>query len=142
MFWGVRHADYSYVENKKATSTVVWLSQLFLYYEDPVTRFTQILRSKGENVTLFPVQEGSDVVSYGEGVDIKAVVSPGRVEEILPEAGYIITDYIIIHVFAPVRHHDKIRRKGVDYQVTELQEFDFQGDMLFRRAVCRRLVGQ
>jgi len=142
MFWGVKHADYSYVENKKAVATVAWLSQLFLYYEDPMTRFTQILRSRGENVTLFPVQEALDTVSYAEGVDIKALVSPSRVEEILPEAGYIITDYITIHAFAPIRHHDKIRRKGVDYQVTELQEFDFQGDTLYRRAVCRRLLGQ
>jgi hypothetical protein len=142
MFWGVKHADYSYLENKKAVATVAWLSQLFLHYEDPMTRFTQILRSRGENVTLLPVQEASDTVSYGEGADIKALVSPSRVEEILPEAGYIITDYITIHVSAPIRHHDKIRRKGVDYQVTELQEFDFQGDTLFRRAVCRRLLGQ
>ncbi|HKZ93178.1 MAG TPA: hypothetical protein VJ249_01175 [Candidatus Bathyarchaeia archaeon] len=142
MFWGVKHADYSYVENKNAVATVAWISQLFLYYEDPITRFTQILRSRGENVTLFPVREALDTVTYGEGVDIKAMVSPSQVEEVTPEAGYIITDYIIVHVFAPIRHHDKIRRKGVDYQVTELQEFDFQGDTLYRRAVCRRLVGQ
>jgi hypothetical protein len=142
MFWGVKHADYSYVENKKAMATVAWLSQLFLYYEDPITRFTQMLRSRGENVTLFPVREASDIVSYGEGVDVKALVSPSRVGEIMPEAGYIITDYLLVYVLTPIRHHDKIRRKGVDYQVTELQEFDFQGDTCFRRAVCRRLVGQ
>ncbi len=142
MFWGVKHADYSYVENRKAVATVAWLSQLFLYYEDPVTRFTQILHSRGENVTLFPVREASDTVSYGEGVDIKALVSPSRVEEIMPEAGYILTDYIMVYGFAPIRHHDKIRRRGVDYQVTELQEFCFLGDTFFRRAVCRRLLGQ
>jgi hypothetical protein len=142
MFWGVKHADYSYVENKKAVATVAWLSQLFLYYEDPVTRFTQILRSRGENITVFPVKEALDMVSYGEGVDIKAIVSPSRVEEIMPEAGYIIADYIIVYVFAPIRHHDKIRRKGVDYQVTELKEFCFLGDIFSRRAVCRRLLGQ
>jgi hypothetical protein len=142
MFWGVKHADYSYVENKKAVASVAWLSQLFLYYEDPVTRFTQILRSRGENITVFPVKEALDTVSYGEGVDIKAIVSPSRVEEIMPEAGYIIADYIIVFVFAPIRHHDKIRRKGVDYQVTELKEFCFLGDTFFRRAVCRRLLGQ
>jgi len=141
MFWGVKHADYSYVENKKAMATVTWLSRLYLYYEETITRFTQMLRSRGENVTLFPVREASDMVSYGEGVDIKALVSPSRVGEIMPEAGYIITDYLLAYVLAPVRHHDKIRRKGVDYQVIELQEFDFQGDTYLRRAVCRRLVG-
>ena len=142
MFWGVKHGDRSYVENKKATATVAWLSQLFLYYEDPVTRFTQVLHSRGENVTVFPVLEASDTVSYDQGVDIRALVSLSRVEEIMPEAGYIITDYIIIYVFTPIRHHDKIRRKGVDYQVIELKEFCFLGDTFFRRAVCRRLLGQ
>jgi len=114
---------------------------LFLYYEDPITRFTQIFRAKGENVTLYPIREASDTVSYGEGWDIKAIVSPARVEEIMPEAGYIITDYLTIHVWAPIRSHDKIRRKGIDYEVTELQEFDFKGDTLYRRAVLRRLLG-
>jgi hypothetical protein len=140
MFWGVKHNDYSPVENKQAMATVCWLSLLFLYYEDPVTRFTQILRAKGENVTLYSIIEASDKVSYGEGVDIKAIVSPTHVEEIMPEAGYIITDYLVIHVFAPIRNHDKIRRKGVGYEVTELQEFDFKGDTLYRRAVLRRLL--
>jgi len=28
-------------------ATVAWLSQLYLNYEEPITRFTQILRSKG-----------------------------------------------------------------------------------------------
>jgi len=141
MFWGVKHADYSYVENKWATATVAWLSQLFLNYEDPITRFTQILRSKGENVILYPVREAADQVSYGEDIDIKSIVSPARVEQIIPEAGYIITDYLVLHVFAPIRHRDKIRRKGVDYEVTEIQEFDFQGDTIYRRLVCRRLLG-
>jgi len=141
MFWGVHHTDYSYEENKKAMATVAWLSLLYLHYADPMTRFTQILRSKGENVILYPVREASESVSYGEGVDIKAIASPARVEEIVPEAGYIITDYIVIHVFAPIRSRDKIRRKGVDYEVAELQEFDFQGDTIYRRAVCRRFLG-
>ena len=141
MFWGVKHTDYSCVENKQAMATVCWLSLLFLYYEDPITRFTQILRAKGENLTLYPIREASDTVSYGEGIDVKAIVSPARVEEIMPEAGYIVTDYLTIHVFAPIRHHDKIRRKGVDYEVTELLECDFKGDTLYRRAVLRRLLG-
>jgi hypothetical protein len=141
MLWGVKHADYSYVEDKQAMATVCWLSLLYLHYEDPITRFTQILRAKGENVTLYPIREASDTVSYGEGSDVKALVSPARVEEIMPEAGYIITDYLAIHVFAPIRSRDKIRRKGVDYEVTELQEFDFKGDTLYRRAVLRRLLG-
>jgi len=141
MFWGVKHADYSPVENKQAMATVAWLSQLFLNYEDPVTRFTQILRAKGENVVLYPVRQQAETVSYGEGVDIRAIVSPVRVEETLLEPGYIVNDYLTVHVFAPIRHHDRIRRKGVDYEVQSIQEFDFQGETLYRRAVCRRLLG-
>jgi len=141
MFWGVKHADYGYVENKKAMAAVAWLSLLYLNYEEPVTRFTQILRSKGENVILYPVRESADKLSYGEGVDIKAIVSPSRVDEVLIEPGYIVNDYLTIHVFAPVRHHDKMRRKGVDYEVLDVQEFDFQEETIYRKAVCRRLLG-
>jgi len=142
MFWGAKHTDYSYEENKQAMATVAWLSLLYLNYEDPLTRFTQILKSKGENVTLCPIREASETVSYGEGIDIKAIVSPARIEEVLIEPGYIINDYLTIHVFAPLRQHDKIRRKGVDYEVFDIQEFDFQGETVHRKAVCRRLLGQ
>jgi len=140
MFWGVKHSDYSSVENKQAMATVCWLSQLLLYYEDPLTRFTQILRATGENIVLYPVREAGSIAAYGEGVDIKAVVSPARVEEIMIEPGYVTNDYLVIHFFAPLSHHDKIRRKGVDYEVLDIQEFDFQGETLYRKAVCRRLL--
>jgi hypothetical protein len=122
-------------------ATVAWLSLLYLNFEQPVTRFTQILSSKGENVVLYPVREQADTVSYGEGVDVKAVVSPVRADEVLIEPGYIIDDYLIIHVFAPIRHHDRIRRKGIDYEVLGIQEFDFNGETVYRRAACRRLIG-
>jgi len=140
MFWGVKHSDYTSVENKQAMAAVCWLAQLFLYYEDAMTRFTQILRATGENVTLYPIREVSNVVSYGEGIDIQAVVSLAKIEEIVIEPGYIVNDYLVIHVFAPMRHHDKIRRKGVDYEVLDIQEYDFQGETMCRRAVCRRML--
>jgi hypothetical protein len=141
MYWGVKHTDYSSVEDKQTMATVCWLSRMLLNYEDPFTRFTQVLRSKGENVVLYPVWEAGSTVSYGEGVDIKAIVAPLRTDEIVIEPGYIINDYLTVYVFAPVRQHDKIRRKGVDYEVVAVQEFDFQGDTLYRRAVCRRVLG-
>jgi len=141
MFWGVNHSDYSAVEDKQAMATVSWLSLLLLNYEPATTRFTQILRSSGENVVLYPIREAADTVSYGEGVDIQAVVSPAGVDEVIVEAGYIINDYLAVHVFAPIRHHDKIRRKGVDYEVLDVQEFDFKGETLYRKAVCRRMLG-
>jgi len=142
MFWGVKHADYNYEENKQAMATVSWLSLLFLNYQDPITRFTQILRWKGEDVILYPVRQAEQSISYGEDVDIKAIVTPARVYETLIEPGYVINDYLTILVFAPIRHHDKIRRKGVDYEVLDIQEFDFQGQTIYRKAVLRRLLGQ
>jgi hypothetical protein len=142
MFWGVKHADYSYVENKKAMATVCWLSLLYLNYEPPTTRFTQILRQNGETITLYPIKEAQDQTSYGEGLDIKAIVSPARAEEILIEPGYILNDYLTIHVFTPIRQHDKIRRKGVDYEVLDIQAFDWRGETAHFKATLRRLIGQ
>jgi len=142
MFWGVKHSDYSYVENKQAMATVCWLGLLFLNYEEPKTRFTQILRSKGKNITLYPIREAAETVSYGEGIDIQAIVSPTRVEEVLIEPGYIVNDYLNIYTFTPLRQHDKIRRKGVDYEVLGVQALDFQGETAYFKANCRRLVGQ
>jgi len=141
MYWGTLFTDYTPSTTQKAMANNSWLALLFLNYQEPTTRFTQILTSKGENILLYPIIQAAESTSYAEPLDIKGIVSPARVEEIIPEAGYIITDYIVIHVFAPVRHRDKIRRKGVDYEVAELQEFDFQGDMIYRRAVCRRFLG-
>ena len=142
MFWGVKHSDYSYVENKQAMVTVCWLAQLFLSYEEPLTRFTQILRSKGENITLYPIREAAETVSYGEGIDIPAIVSPTRVEEVLIEPGYMVNDYLNVYTFTPLRQHDKIRRKGVDYEVLSVQALDFQGETAYFKANCRRLIGQ
>jgi hypothetical protein len=141
MFWGVKHADYSFVENRQAMASVCWLARLFLNYEEPLTRFTQILRSKGEKITLFPIREAGETVSYGEGIDVSAIVSPARVEEILIEPGYIVSDYITVYVFTPLRQHDKIRRKGVDYTVLGVQTFDWKGETAYFKANCRRLMG-
>jgi hypothetical protein len=142
MFWGVKFTDYSYVENKQAMATVSWLSLFYLNYEDPITPFTRVLQTYGENVILYPIREAADQVSYGEAVDIQAIVSPSRIEEVIVEPGYIIKDYLTIHVFAPIRHHDKVRRKGVDYEVLDIQEFDLEGETIYRRATLRRLLGQ
>jgi len=141
MFWGVKFEDCSPVENKKATVTISWLSLLFLNYSPPITPFTRILRAHGEDLTLYPVRQTEEAVSYGEGVTIKALVSLARPDEIVMEPGYVVNDYITIHVFAPIRHHDKIQRKGIDYEVGPVEEFDFQGQLMYRRAVCRRLLG-
>jgi len=142
MYWGVKHADYSAVENRKAMATVCWLSMFYLNYETPLTRFTQILLSKGEEVTLFPIVEAADKVSYGETVTIKVIVFPTRIEEILIEPGYFLNDYVTIYTFAPLRVHDKINRKGVDYEVRSVQAFDWKGETVYFKANCRRLITQ
>ena len=140
MYWGAKFSDYSPVENKKSTVTVSWLSILFLNYSPPITVLTRILRSHGEDVTLYPVIEAKESVSYGEGVTIKALVSPSRTDEIIMELGYVVNDYITLHTFAPIRHHYKIRHKGIDYEVGPVEDYSFQGQLMSRRAVCRRLI--
>jgi hypothetical protein len=141
MFWGVKHSDYSPVENKWAMATVCWLAQLFLNYEEPLTRFTQILRSKGETITFYPIVEAGETISYGEGLEIKAIVSPTRNNELPIEPGYVINDYITVYAFAPLRQHDKVRRKGSDYTVLGVQAFEWKGETAYFKANCRRLVG-
>jgi len=140
MYWGAKFSDYSPVENGKSTVTVSWLSRLFLNYRPPITPFTRILRSHGEDVTLYPVIEAEESVSYGEGVTIKALVSPSRTDEIIMEPGYVVNDYITVHAFAPIRHHYKIRHKGINYEVGPVEDYSFQGQLMSRRAVCRRLI--
>jgi len=141
MFWGVKHEDYSPVENKQAMATVCWLARLFLNYEEPLTRFTQILKAQGEWVTLYPIREAAETISYGEGIDVQAIVSPARIDEVLIDPGYIINDYIMVYTFTPLRQHDKVRRKGLDYEVIGVQAFDWKGETTYFRANCRRLVG-
>jgi len=141
MFWGIKHADYSYVENKQAMASVCWLGLLYLNYEVPLTRTMQILRKFGENVTLFSVRETGDQVTYGEAIDILAKVSPVRVDEVLLEPGYVINDYLTVYTFTPLRQHDRIRRKGQDYEVLGVQAFDFKGETAYFKASCRRLTG-
>jgi hypothetical protein len=142
MFWGVKHSDCSPLENKQAMATVCWLSMLYLHYENPVTRFTQVANSKGESLTLYSIRAAGEKVSYGEALDFKAVVSQTRVDEILIEPGYVMNDYIAVYTFAPLRVHDKVRRKGEDYEVQSVQAFDFSGETAYFKCVCRRLIGQ
>ena len=142
MYWGPKFTDYSPVTPQKAMANVSWLAQLFLNYQEPLTPFTRILRSKGEHVLLYPIRQAEDKVAYSEPLDIQAIVSPTRVEEIFIEPGYMINDYITVYTFAPLRLHDKIRRKGKDYEVLGVQAFDFRGETAYFKANCRRLVGQ
>lgn len=139
MFWGAKHADFAPVEKKQAMTTVCWIGQHLLNYEPPLTRFTQVLNSKGENLTLHPLTQSGERTSYGKPLDLKAIVLPIKTEDIMLEAGYIVNDYLVLHVFTPLRRMDKVCRNGVDYGVVSVQDFMFRDDVAFRKVFCRRL---
>jgi hypothetical protein len=69
----------------------------------------------------------------------KAIVLPAKIEEILIEPGYLLNDYVALHVFTPIRRHDKVRLKGTDYEAITVQDFTFKGQVVFRKANLRRL---
>jgi len=140
MFERVDFAGFGPAENKRAMVPVCWLGEFYLNYSEPNTRFTRILRSKGENVQLYPVKTAAEKVTYAEPLDIQALISQMRAEELLLEPGYVPRDYIAIHTFTPIRHHDKIRRKGTDYEVLGVQVFNFNGEPMYFRATGRRLI--
>ena len=140
LYWGPVFTDYSPITPQKAMANVTWLARMFLNYEEPLTRFTQILNSKGESVLLYPVRQAVEIVSYGEPLDILAVVSPLRVEEVLLEAGYLLNDYLAFYTFVPVRNHDKIRRKGEDYEIQTLQPFTYENQTIYFKSIARRLL--
>lgn len=140
LFWGPVFTDYSPITLQKAMANVTWLAQLFLNYLDPGTNLTRILDLQGENLILYPIREVAENVSYGEGINIKGAVTMGTAGEIIIEPGYIFEDHITIYTFLPVRMHDKIRRVGVDYEVSTVQRFDLSGDTEYYKSVCRRLI--
>jgi len=139
MFWGPRFADYTPVENKKSVVTVSWLGLYFLQYSSVSNSFTRILNAHGENVTLYSIIAGESE-AYAEGLLIKAIISPTRSAEIFIEPGYVIDDYITLYVFSPLKHHDKIVFKSIPYVVLQVQDFRFQGDTLYIKAFCRRMI--
>ena len=67
MFWGPKQANYAPVENKQAMATVCWLGQMLLGYGSPRTRFTQVLSSKGENLTLCSLTETGETPRLRRG---------------------------------------------------------------------------
>jgi hypothetical protein len=140
LFWGPVFTDYSPITAQKAMANVTWLGRFFLNYEEPLTSFTRILSSHGETVELYPIREAAETVSYGEPLELSAIVSPLKVEEVLIEPGYYLNDYIAIYTFLPVRHHDKVRRKGEDYELQSVQAFTFQNETIYFKSVGRRLV--
>jgi hypothetical protein len=140
MFWGVKFFDWSPVENKQSIITVSWLGLLLLRYKAVRTLFAPVLNAGGENVTLYSIVQSGETVSYSEGITIKAVVKSALADEVVIEPGFMVTDFIKVYTLVPVRHHDKIMRNGVDYEVGSPQVFRFKGEPQYYAALCRRLV--
>jgi len=142
LFWGQVFTDYSQIMLQKAMANVTWLAELFLNYQDPATDMTHALDLSGENLLLYSVQEAADQVAWSEGLSLKGLVTMGAASEIVIEPGYITEDHITVYSFLPVRVHDKIRRRGVDYEILTVQVFDVNGDPLYSKSVCRKLISQ
>jgi len=140
LYWGPLFTDFSPITPQKAMSNVTWLARMFLNYSEPLTRFMQILNSNGEAVLLYPVRQAVETVDYGEPLDILAVVSPIRVEEVVLEPGYLLNDYLTFYTFVPVRVHDKVRRKGEDYELQTVQPFTYENQTIYFKSVARRLI--
>ena len=142
MFWGVKFKDLSPIENKQSIITVSWLGLLLLRYTPKHTPFKAILEKFGENLTLHPILEAGETVSYGEGISLKAMVRVENPTEIIVEPGYAITDYITIQTFLPIRTRDKISRGGVDFEAGPVKVYRWMGEPAYYQATCRRLVAQ
>ena len=142
MYWGPQFTDYSPITPQKAMTNVTWLAQLFLAYQDPSTDITHILSVNGESLLLYPVQQAADQVTWGSPLNLLGLVTLGAVGEIVLEPGYITEAHITVFSFLPVRVHDKIRRSGVDYEVITVSEEDLNGDPIFYKSTCRKLISQ
>lgn len=140
MYWGVKFSDFSPVENKKSMVTVSWLAQLLLNYNPLTSVFTRILRDHGESVTVYCRQEIDGAISYSASATILAIVSPAQANEILIEPGYASNDYIRIYVVSSIAHRDKMVCRGAEYEVGPVEEFRFQDQLMYRTAICRRLI--
>jgi len=140
LFWGPLFTDYSPITLQKAMANVSWLGRFFLNYEEPVTPFTKILNSKGESVLLYPIRQAVETVSYGEPLDVLAIASLIRAEEVILEAGYLLNDYLAFYTFVPLRVHDKIRRKGEEYEIQSVLAFTYENQTIYFKSIVRSLL--
>jgi hypothetical protein len=81
-----------------------------------------------------------ETVDYGEPLDLLAVVSALKAEQVLIEPGYYLDDYLAFYTFLPVRSHDKFRRQGEDYEVQTVTPFTYQNQRFYFKSVGRRLI--
>ncbi len=139
MYWGPLFTDYSPITPQKAVTEVAWLGRMYLKYSLPLTDIVYAIETEGERVQLFSVQQAEAVTTYAEPLPISAIVSNVKVEELLLEAGYILTDYKNLYSLIPVRPRDKIRHQGIDYEVQWVQKVIQEKEILHYKSQLRRL---
>ncbi len=140
LIWGTLYIDYSALAGaSKATANVSWLGRMFLSYSYPRNAFSLLLSKGGEIVTLYSVIQASNTVSYAEPLEMQAIIKNANINETLLEAGYVITDYLLCYSLIPVRPRDKIRRRGLDYQLQFVESVVFKNKTLYFKAQLRRL---
>jgi hypothetical protein len=140
LVWGTLYTDYSALAGaSKATANVSWQGRMFLNYSYPRNAFSLLLSKGGETVTLYSVIQAANTVSYAKPLEMQAVIKNGSINEILLEAGYVITDYLLCYSLIPVRPRDKIRRRGSDYQVQFVEKQVLKNRTLYYKAQLRRL---
>jgi DNA-binding phage protein len=71
LYWGPVFTDFSPITPQKAMANVTWLARMFLNYEEPLTKFTQILNSKGEAVLLKLVDHKGNVSRAAQALRIE-----------------------------------------------------------------------
>lgn len=140
MFWGVKFGNYSPIERKKSVVTVSWLAHLLLKYSPVTSAFARILQTYGELVTIHTRREIDGTVSYSSNANVLAIVNPAETREILIEPGYASNDYVRAYVLSAMSHRDKMTWRNADYEVGPVEEVHFRGQLMYRTALCRRLI--
>ena len=108
--------------------------------------FSRILAQEGVTVTWKKRQEGAadpetgDLAATWTAEDIKAIVEPAGINEVVVEAGYGIEDYIRIFVTADVQQSDRIAWLGDNWEILSVEAFYLRGNLEYRTALCRRLI--
>jgi hypothetical protein len=116
------------------------IGRMFLNYDEPLSQFTRILKTKGESVQLLSILQQVPTSDYSEPLDLLAVVSPMKAEQVPIEPGYYLNDYLVFYTFIPIRNHDKLRRQGQDYEVQTVTPFIYDGERFYFKSITRRLL--
>jgi hypothetical protein len=139
LYWGLKFSDFTPIEPKQSIVTAAWIGRLLLNYSPLSTAFVRVLRAYGENIQLYTRRELNGTITYSEPATIKALINPAQANEIIIEPGYASYDYINIYTVSPITYRDKIVWNNKYYEVGPVEGFHFNQQLIYRRALCRRL---